>query len=56
MVADTGTEMNITQTKDGVVIDHDHYVKCLQLPDMDYARGQKMDEVLNPDGHTLFRG
>ena len=50
------TGMNMTQTEMGIVIDHDHYVQSLELPDMEIAKGQKMEDTLNPDGQTLFRG
>ena len=50
------TGMNMTQNNDGIVIDQDHYVRSLELPDMEIARGQKMNDVLNAEGQTLFRG
>ena len=40
----------------GIIIDQDHYVKSLELPSMDVAQGQKITDVLNPEGQTVFRG
>ena len=48
--------MNMIQTEDGIVIDQDHYVKSLELPDMEVACKQKVNEVLSADGQTVFRG
>ena len=49
------TGMNMTQTSDGIIIDQDHYVKSLELPDMDLVRGLNMNDVLSGEGQTLFR-
>lgn len=49
--------MNMTQTSDGsILIDQDHYVKGLELPDMDAFEKLSSDEVLPAEGQTLFRG
>ena len=40
-------EMNMTQKGDGIHIDQDHYIKALELPDMDVAKRFKAEEVLN---------
>ena len=48
--------MNMLQTDQGIIIDQDHYVKGLELPDMDIAQNLKMSDLLPPDGQTIFRG
>ena len=49
------TGMNMTQSNDGIVIDQDHYVKNLELPEMESFRGLKMNDTLNGEGQALFR-
>ena len=48
--------MNMTQTETGILIDQDHYVKGLELPDMDIAKDLQVNDILSSDGQTLFRG
>ena len=48
--------MNMKRVSTGIIIDQDHYVNNLELPDMEVARGQSMTDILNPEGQTLFRG
>ena len=47
--------MNMFQRDNGILINQDHYVHSLELPDMEIARGQKSDEELNAEGQTEFR-
>ncbi len=48
--------MNMTQTETGILVDQDHYVKGLELPDMDIAKDLHVNDVLCSEGQTLFRG
>ena len=50
------TGMNMTQTQNEIIIDQDHYVRALELPDMEVARGQNMNDMLNAEGQAVFRG
>ena len=44
------------RTSDGIIIDQDHYVNSIELPDMEVARGQIMTDILNEEGQKLYRG
>ena len=48
--------MNMTQTGHSIIIDQDHYVQGLELPDMSIAEGLKFDNLLCSEGQTMFRG
>ena len=48
--------MNMIQKKNGIVINQDHYVESLELPDMQVAANMKSDDVLCPEGQAEFRG
>ena len=48
--------MNMTQTEEGIRIDQDHYVKGLELPDMDIAQSLNANDLLTAEGQTVFRG
>ena len=48
--------MNMSQTEEGILIDQDHYVKGLELPDMDVAKDILSSDLLSVEGQTLFRG
>ena len=48
--------MNMTQTENGILIDQDHYVKGLELPDMDVAKDLHVNDELTAEGQTIFRG
>ena len=48
--------MNIKRTQNSILIDQDHYVKGLELPDMEFARNLKVTDVLCVEGQTVFRG
>ena len=48
--------MNMTQTGHSIVIDQDHYVQGLELPDMSITEGLKFDDLLCSEGQTMFRG
>ena len=48
--------MNMTQEEGGILIDQDHYVKALELPDMDVADKLNMNDLLPAEGQTVFRG
>ena len=48
--------MNMTQTEDGILVDQDHYIKGLELPDMDVALDLQVNDTLTAEGQTVFRG
>ena len=48
--------MNMVQSEKSIVIDQDHYVQGLELPDMTIAEELKCDELLCAEGQTVFRG
>jgi hypothetical protein len=47
--------MNMIQQQDGIVINQDHYVDSLELPDMQMAQHLKAEDVLCPEGQSEFR-
>ena len=48
--------MNMRQTENGILIDQDHYIKGLELPDMDVAQDLQVTDTLTAEGQTVFRG
>ena len=36
-------------------LDQDHYVKGIELPDMEVAKNLKIDDLLCNEGQTIFR-
>ena len=48
--------MNMTQTHRGILVDQDHYVKGLELPNMDIAKDLNVNDTLCAEGQTVFRG
>ena len=48
--------MNMIQNKEGVIINQDHYIESLELPDMSVAVNLKSDDILCPEGQAEFRG
>ena len=48
--------MNLPRNADGdIVIDQDHYVQGLEIPDISGLQGIKRDETLNDSFQTMFR-
>ena len=47
--------MNMIQDNQGVVVNQDHYVQSLELPDMNIAKDLKCDDILCCDGQAEFR-
>ena len=47
--------LNMEQTADGIIVNQDHYVKELELPDMDVAKNLKAEEVHDKGGQKEFR-
>ena len=47
--------LNISQTSDEIVIDQNHYVEALEVPDIEVGLEVANDEVMNKDGQTEFR-
>ena len=48
--------MNMTQTGHSIIIDQDHYVQGLELPEMSITEGLNYDDQLCSEGQTIFRG
>ena len=48
--------MNMIQENDGILVDQDHYIQLLELPDLQSCAGLKVDDVLDVDGQIEFRG
>ena len=48
--------MNMVQDSNGILIDQDHYVKSLELPELDVANDVVGDELLDAEGQKEFRG
>ena len=48
--------MNMIQNVDGIMINQDHYIESLELPDMQVAVNLKTNDVLCPEGQAEFRG
>jgi hypothetical protein len=47
--------LNMVQSEDGIVVDNNHYVAALELPNLEFAKHLKNDEMLNPECQTEFR-
>ena len=47
--------LDIKQSKDIIVIDQDHYVKSLELPDMEVCENIGTHELMDKEGQTEFR-
>ena len=47
--------MNMTQKADHILIDQDHYVKGIELPDMEVAKNLKVTDLLCSEGQSIFR-
>ena len=47
--------LHIVQYEEGIVIDTDHYVQAMDLPDMELVKFLKVNEVMCSDGQTEFR-
>ena len=47
--------LDMTQTEDGIEVDNNHYVAVLELPDLEFTKHLKNDEMMHPEGQTEFR-
>ena len=47
---------NMIQNSNGILINEDHYIQSLELPDMEVARDLQCDDILDADGQKEFRG
>ena len=45
----------MVQYEDGIVVDNNHYVAAMDLPNMDLVKHMENDQLMNPDGQTEFR-
>ena len=48
--------MNMVQEKNGITVDQNHYIQLLEVPDLQSVANLKMDDTLDADGQTEFRG
>ena len=48
--------MNMSQVGGSIIIDQDHYIKGLELPDMDVAHDLNITDSLTAEGQSIFRG
>ena len=48
--------MNMVQDNEGIMINQDHYIQSLDLPDMEAVESLKIDDVLDVEGQADFRG
>lgn len=48
--------MNMSQVGCGITIDQDHYVKGLEVPDMEIAHDLAITDILPAEGQSIFRG
>ena len=48
--------MNMVQNSNGISIDQDHYIKSLELPELNVANDSVGDELLDEEGQKEFRG
>ena len=51
----TTVGMNMTQTGHSIIIDQDHYVQGLELPQLSITEGLNYDDQLCSEGQTIFR-
>ena len=47
--------MNIIQHNSGIHVENEHYIKSLELPNMNIVKNLKMDDVMDSHGQTEFR-
>ena len=47
--------MHMCQTNGGIMIDQDHYVQSIEVPDMQIAEGLLMNDILDEEGQKMFR-
>ena len=47
--------LNVSKVEDGLQLDQDHYVKILELPDIQKFSALRMDDQLTSDGQTEYR-